>query len=60
MRTARCTYFKCIKKAKHEHWSSFLSSLSPSSVWTDKKLTRGSLPYRFPFFSDQDTPEGIN
>ena len=37
MCTARRTYFAAIKKAKFAHWSDYLSSLSPSSVWEAKK-----------------------
>ena len=60
MCTTRHAYVKGIKKAKHEHWSSFLFSLSPFSVWTARKLAMGSLLPRFPSFPDQDTPQGIN
>jgi len=35
-RAARSAYFKAIKKAKRAHWSSFLASATPQSVWTAK------------------------
>jgi len=31
-RVARSAYFKAIKKAKRDHWSSFLASATPESV----------------------------
>jgi len=33
-RAARSAYFMAIKKAKRDHWSSFLASATPQSVWT--------------------------
>jgi len=59
-RSARRSYFSAIKKAKFAHWSGYLSSLTPSSVWKAKKLASGKQDTRFPSFPDQDTPEGIN
>jgi len=58
--SARRSYFSAIKKANFAHWSSYLSSLTPSSVWEAKKLASGKQGTRFPSFPDQDTPEGIN
>jgi len=60
LRSARRSYFTAIKKAKFAHWSTYLSSLTPSSVWEDRKLASGRQAPRFPSFPDQDTPEGIN
>jgi len=60
LRSARRSYFTSIKKAKFTHWSTYLSSLSPSSVWEARKLASGRQSSRFPSFPDQDTPEGIN
>jgi len=60
LRSARRSYLAAIKKAKFAHWSSYLSSLTPSSVWKAKKLASGRQASRFPSFPDQDTHEGIN
>ena len=60
LRSARRSYFSAIKNAKFAHWSSYLSSLTPSSVWEAKKLASGRQVSRFPSFPDQETPEGIN
>jgi len=47
-RAARSAYFKAIKKAKREHWSSFLATATPQSVWTAKKFAVGRPPPCFP------------
>lgn len=60
MRKARHTYFASIKKAKCKHWSTYLSALSPLSVWEAKKLALSRQPVRSSFFPDRDTPEGVN
>jgi len=60
LRLTRRSYFAAIKKAKFAHWSGYLSSLTPSSVWEARKLASGRQAPRFPSFPDQDTPEGIN
>ena len=60
MHSARRSYFGAIKKAKFSHWTEYLSSLSPSSVWEAKRLACGRLQSRFPSFLDRDTPDGIN
>ena len=60
MCTARRTYFTAIKKAKFAHWSDYLSSLSPLSVWEAKKPACGQQQPRFPSFPDRDTPDGTN
>ena len=60
LRSARRSYFSAIKKAKFAHWSTYLSSLTPSSVWEARKLASGRQASRFPSFPDQDTPKGIN
>jgi len=36
-RAVRSAFFKGIKKAKRDHWSSFLASATPQTVWTAKK-----------------------
>jgi len=47
-RAARSAYFKAIKKANRDHWSSFLASATPQTVWTAKKLAVGCTPPGFP------------
>jgi len=37
-------YFKAIKTAKNKHWSSFLQSATPQTLWTAKKLGYGRTP----------------
>jgi len=59
-RAARSAYFKAIKKAKSEHWSSFLASATPQSVWTAKKLAIGRPPPRFPELPGASTPPELN
>jgi len=43
-RAARTAYFKAIKKAKRDHWSAFLATATPQTVWTAKKFTVGRPP----------------
>jgi len=43
-RAARSSYFKAIKKAKRAHWSSFLASATPQTVWTAKRFPVGRPP----------------
>jgi len=59
-RAARSTYFKAIKKAKRDHWSSFLASATPQTVWTAKKLAVGRPPPRFPGLPGASTPPELN
>jgi len=59
-RAARSTYFKAIKKAKRDHWSAFLASATPQSVWTAKKLAVGRPPPRFPELPGASTPPELN
>lgn len=40
-RAATAFYFKAIKKAKRDHWSSFLYSATHLIVWTAKRITVG-------------------
>jgi len=47
-RAAGTAYFKAIKKAKRDHWSTFLASATPQMVWTAKKFAIGRPPPRFP------------
>jgi len=59
-RAARSAYFKAIKKAKRDHWSSFLASATPQTVWTAKKLAVGRPPPRFPDLPGASTPPKLN
>jgi len=59
-RAARSTYFKAIKKAKRDHWASFLPSATPQTVWTAKKLAFGHPPSRFLELPGASTPPELN
>ena len=59
-RAARTAYFKAIKKAKRDHWSAFLATATPQSVWTAKKLAVGRPPPRFPELLRATTPPELN
>jgi len=59
-RAARSAYFKAIKKAKRDHWSSFLATATPQTVWTAKKLAVGRPPQRFPELPGASTPQELN
>jgi len=59
-RAARASYFKAIKKAKRDHWSSFLAAATPQSVWTAKRFAVGRPPPRFPELPGASTPEELN
>ena len=43
-RAARTAYFKAIKKAKRDHWSPFLATATPQTVWTAKRFAVGHPP----------------
>jgi len=59
-RAARASYFKAIKKAKRDHWSSFLAAATPQTVWTAKKFAVGRPPPRFPELPGASTPVELN
>ena len=59
-RAARSAYFKAIKKAKRDHWSSFLASATPQTVWTAKRFTVGRPPPRFPELPGTSTRPELN
>jgi len=46
--SARRTYFKAMASAKKAHWSDFLASATPRSLWTAKRFAFGHPPQRFP------------
>ena len=48
VKSSRRTYFEAIALAKKAHWSDFLSSATPHSLWTAKRFAFGRLPQRFP------------
>ena len=56
----RLVYFKAIKKAKKEHWKSFLARVGAQDVWTARRLAAGRQPDRFPSFPDASSPIDIN
>jgi len=58
VKSARRTYFKAIAPAKKTHWSDFLSSATPCSLWTVPRFAFGHPPQRFPDLpEDSDPPE---
>jgi len=57
---ARSAYFKAIKKARRAHWSSFLASATPQTVWTAKRLAVGRPPPGFPELPGASTPTELN
>jgi len=59
-RAARTAYFKAIKKAKRDHWSAFLATATPPTVWTAKKFAVGRPPPRFPELPRATTPPELN
>jgi len=59
-RAARASYFKAIKKAKMDDWSSFLAAATPQSVWTAKRFAVGRPPPRFPELPGANTLEELN
>jgi len=59
-RAARSAYFKAIKRAKRGHWSSFLASATPQTVWTAKKRAVGRPPHRFPDLPGASTAQELN
>jgi len=48
VKSLRRTYFKAIASANKTHWSDFLSSATPRSLWTAKRFAFGRPPQRFP------------
>jgi len=59
-RAARSAYFKAIKKAKRDHWSAFLATATPQTVWTAKRFAIGRPPPRFPELPGAATPLELN
>jgi len=59
-RAARSAYFRAIKKAKRDHLSSFMASVTPQTVWTAKKPAVRRPPPRFPELPGASTPPELN
>ena len=59
-RAARTAYFKAIKKAKRDHWSTFLTTATPQTVWPAKRFAVGRPPPRFPELPGATTPPELN
>jgi len=59
VKSSRRTYFKAIASAKKGHWSDFLSSATPRSVWTAKRFAFGRPPQRFPDLPGASNPAEV-
>ena len=59
VKSLRRTYFKAIASAKKTHWSDFLSSATPHSLWTVKRLAFGCPPHRFPDLPGASDPTDV-
>jgi len=55
--TSKRGYFKAIKAAKNKHWSSFLLTATPQSLWTAKEFAYGRAQPRFPSLLGAETPQ---
>jgi len=58
--TSKRGYFKAIKAAKNKHWSSFLLTATPQSLWTAKRFAYGRAQPRFPSLPGAETPQQMN
>jgi len=58
--TSKAGYFKAIKAAKNKHWSSFLLTATPQSLWTAKRFAYGRSQRRFPSLPGAETPQQMN
>jgi len=58
--TSKAGYFKAIKAAKNKHWSSFLLTATPQSLWTAKRFAYGRAQPRFPSLPGAETPQQMN
>jgi len=58
--TSKAGYFKAIKAAKNKHWSCFLLTATPQSLWTAKRFTYGRAQPRFPSLPGAETPQQMN
>ena len=55
--TAKAGYFKASKATKNKHWSSFLLTATPQSLWTAKRFAYGRAQPRFPSLLGAVTPQ---
>jgi len=59
VKSSRRVYFKAIASAKKAHWSDFLSSATPHSLWTAKRFMFGRPPQRFPNIPGATDPSEV-
>ena len=59
MKSSRRTTFTAIASAKKSHWSDFLSSATPRSLWTAKRFVFGRPPQRFPDLPGASDPAEV-
>jgi len=59
VKSSRRTYFKAIASAKKAHWSDFLTSATPRTVWTAKRFAFGRPPQRFPDLPGASNPAEV-
>jgi len=59
-RAVSFAYFKAIKKAKRNHWSSFLASATPKTGWTAKRFAVGCPSPRWSELTGTSTPPELN
>ena len=58
--TFKAGYFKAIKGGKKKHWSSFLLTATPQSLWTATRFADGCSQPRFPTLPGPETPLQMN
>jgi len=58
--TSKVGYFKAIKAAKNKHWSSFLLTATPQSLWRAKRFAYGRAQPRFPCLPGAETLQQMN
>ena len=58
--TSKRGYFRAIKAAKNNHWSSFVLAATPQSLWTAKRFAYGRAQPRFPSLPGAETPLQMN
>jgi len=59
VKSMRRTYFKAIALAKKTHWSDFLSSATPRSLWTAKRFAFSRPLQRFPDLPGASDPAEV-
>ena len=58
--SSKAGYFKAIKAAKSKHWSSFLLTATPQSLWRAKRFASGRAQPRFPSLPGAETLQQMN